>query len=179
MGKISKMDSEYVERNSEKFRKFVDEFINRLGYEYTLSDKEVMELLSKVEEKLASKEVLIPITAYDNKELSALETTCKYLREELGLSYHEIGVMLNRNDRTIWTTYNNAEKKREKDLKVRVTKVFVPASIFKDRKLSVLESLVSYLKDKLNLRYSEIAKLLRRDERNIWTVYNRAKKKNR
>lgn len=172
------MDREYVERNSEKFREFVDSFIARLGYEYRLSDKEIMDLLMRTEEKLARKEVLIPITVYDNKELSALETSCKYLREELGLGYHEIGVLLNRNDRTIWTTYNNAEKKREKGLKVEVTRMFVPVSVFKDRRLGALETLVSYLRDKLGLRYSEIAELLNRDERNIWTVYNRAKRKN-
>jgi len=43
--------------------------------------------------------------------------------------------------------------------------------------LSVLGAIVSYLKDNFNLRYSEIAALLNRDERNMWTAYNRAKKK--
>ena len=75
------------------------------------------------------------------------------------------------------TTYNNAKVKRKEKLSVKESKFFIPVSIFKDRKLSVLEALVSYLKDNFNLRYREIAVLLNRDERNIWTVYNRYKKK--
>jgi len=55
--------------------------------------------------------------------------------------------------------------------------VQIPSSIFKDRTLSVLEAMVEYLKEKQNLTYHQIALLLNRDERNIWTVYSRAKKK--
>ncbi|MEK6879693.1 MAG: hypothetical protein AABY22_08810, partial [Nanoarchaeota archaeon] len=55
---------------------------------------------------------------------------------------------------------------------------FIPASIFSNLKLSVLESIVKYLKETLNLTYHNIAVLLKRDERNIWTIYNRAIKKN-
>ncbi len=53
----------------------------------------------------------------------------------------------------------------------------IPSYILKDRTLSVLETLVEYLKEKLNLTYHEISILINRDERNIWTVYSRAKKK--
>ena len=53
----------------------------------------------------------------------------------------------------------------------------IPISIFDDRRVGVLESLVSYLRDNLTLKNSEIAKLLNRDDRTIWTVYNRVKKK--
>jgi hypothetical protein len=53
----------------------------------------------------------------------------------------------------------------------------LPTSIFRDRDLSVLEAIVEYLKDKKNLRYSEIAQLLNRDDRTIWTSYKRAKQK--
>lgn len=55
--------------------------------------------------------------------------------------------------------------------------VNIPSIIFTDRRLSVLEILVEYLKDEKNLNYSEIARLLNRDDRTIWTVYQRAKKK--
>ncbi|MFH1307246.1 MAG: hypothetical protein ABIH72_00140 [archaeon] len=61
-------------------------------------------------------------------------------------------------------------KKEEKEISI-------PSSIFKDRKLKVLEVLVEYLKEKLNLSYHEIALLLNRDDRTIWTVYSRARKK--
>lgn len=53
----------------------------------------------------------------------------------------------------------------------------LPTSIFRDRELSVLEAIAEYLKDKKGMRYSEIAQLLNRDDRTIWTSYQRAKQK--
>ena len=120
---------------------------------------------------------LLPISIFSNDELSCLETIVKYLKEEFNLRFHEIALLLNRNDRTIWSTYNIACKKRKERLLVKDSKFFIPVSILQNRKFSVLEAIVSYLKDNFNLRYSEIAVLLNRDERNMWTVYNRAKKK--
>ena len=55
--------------------------------------------------------------------------------------------------------------------------IYTPTSVFKDTSLSVFESWVEYLKDKRNLSFKQIALLTNRNERNIWTVYNRAKKK--
>lgn len=55
--------------------------------------------------------------------------------------------------------------------------VNIPTFIFKDRTLAALESLVVYLKDTQGLTYAQIAKLLNRDDRTIWTTYARAKKK--
>ena len=54
----------------------------------------------------------------------------------------------------------------------------IPFSIFRSPKLTVFEALVKYLKEECHLSYREISRLLNRDERNIWTVYNRAKRKN-
>lgn len=122
-------------------------------------------------------EVELPVSIFDNTQLSALETICKYLKEELNLRYSEIGALLNRDQRTIWVTYNKARKKRAVGLEVKDSEYKIPVSVFTDRKLSVLEALVSYLKDNYGLRYVEIGKLLNRDERNIWGVYNKAKKK--
>ena len=53
----------------------------------------------------------------------------------------------------------------------------ITVSIFKKEKLSPFEAIVKYLKDDMKLTYHEIGILLNRDERNIWTVYNRARKK--
>mgnify|MGYP001608488614 CR=1 FL=1 len=137
----------------------------------------INEILSLAEEKLVSKEFLIPIAIFEIKKLSALEAICKYLKEELEITYSKIALMLNRDSRTIWTTYNNASKKIKEKLLVKESKFFIPVSVIKNRKFSVLESVVCYLKDNFNLRYSEIAFLISRDERNIWTVYHRALKK--
>jgi len=53
----------------------------------------------------------------------------------------------------------------------------IPSAILRDRTLKVLESIVEFLKEKKQMNYREIGTLLNRDERTIWTVYNRAKKK--
>ncbi len=55
--------------------------------------------------------------------------------------------------------------------------LLVPLSLLRDRSVSILESIVKYLKEKKKLTYHEIAVLLNRDDRTIWTVYNRARKK--
>lgn len=53
----------------------------------------------------------------------------------------------------------------------------VPSSLFKDRKLAVLEALVEYLKDDKKMTFAQIAQILNRNDRTIWTVYSRAKLK--
>ncbi|MEK9208396.1 MAG: Ig-like domain-containing protein, partial [Patescibacteria group bacterium] len=49
----------------------------------------------------------IPITIFSEK-IGALETITKYLKENLGMSYHLIAEVLNRDQRTIWTSYKKA-----------------------------------------------------------------------
>ncbi len=53
----------------------------------------------------------------------------------------------------------------------------IPSFIFHDERLSVLEAIVAYLKEKENLTYHEIGLVMNRDERNVWTEYARSKKK--
>ena len=57
-----------------------------------------------------------------------------------------------------------------------VSNIFIPITLFATN-LSPAESLVVYLKDHLEFKLSEIAKLIGRDERSLWGNYNRAKQK--
>ncbi len=110
------------------------------------------------------------------------------MKENLEMSYHEIAQILNRNDRTIWTAYKKATEKQPEPINlektlitlptIKLEKIFIviPVSIFENKKLTVLESIIIYLKRE-GLKYSEIAKLLNRDQRNIWTIYSKAIKK--
>jgi len=67
---------------------------------------------------------------------------------------------------------------KEKKKKIDSDSVIaIPSSIFKDRKLSVLEIISEFLKEQEGLTYHEIAVLLGRDDRTIWTCYKRAKEK--
>ncbi len=55
--------------------------------------------------------------------------------------------------------------------------ILIPTSIFYNRKISFLEAIVKWLREEKKLRYSEISTLTERDQRNIWTIYDRASKK--
>ncbi|MCH7568294.1 MAG: hypothetical protein IIA87_02630, partial [Nanoarchaeota archaeon] len=147
----------------------LDLVIKELAEKYKIGKKELIEVL-----ELRIKEN-IPSTIF-SKKLGGLEAIVKYMKENLGMSYSEIAKQLVRDDRTIWTSYKKATEKQPEALEVKETSTFFPIEIFKDRNLTVLESIVVYLKEK-GLRYSEIAKLLDRDQRNIQTIYSRAIKK--
>ena len=41
-----------------------------------------------------------------------MESVVFYMKDSLEMTYHEIAVSLNRDDRTIWTVYNRALKKK-------------------------------------------------------------------
>lgn len=56
------------------------------------------------------------------------------------------------------------------------SRLFIPISIF-STKLSPAEAIVKYLKEQHYFTYKEIADLLNRDQRGIWTSYDRAKKR--
>lgn len=119
----------------------------------------------------------VPSSILQNRSVSVLECIAKFLKDEKKLSYHEIAVLLSRDERTIWTCYNRAKTKEAMASKVKRPTVSIPFSAIRNRDVSVLESVVVYLKEKKDLRYSEIAKLLGRDDRTVWTVYNRANRK--
>jgi len=55
----------------------------------------------------------IPTFVFRDRSLSVLEVMTEYLKDVKKLSYHQIAVLLNRNDRTIWTVYRRAKLKRK------------------------------------------------------------------
>lgn len=124
----------------------------------------------------AKKKDFIPTNIF-NKKLSPLETIVKYLKENLDLSFKEIGYLLNRNQKTVWQAYKNSKKKYTLFFKGRDSKYNIPISFLKNRKYSILESVVAYLKENCGITYHQTALALNRDERTIWTVYKRAKEK--
>ena len=58
--------------------------------------------------------ILIPLSIFLDRGISVLEAVSEYLKDSKGFSYHDMAVLLNRNDRTVWTCYNRAKKKRDK-----------------------------------------------------------------
>ncbi len=111
------------------------------------------------------------------KELSPLEILVKYLKENLDFTNKKISLLLNRNIKTVWQAYKSAKEKWPKKFEIKVSNYFIPVSIFSERKFSILELIVSYLKENYGLENNQIAKLLKRDNRTIWTVYSRLNRK--
>lgn len=120
----------------------------------------------------------ISLSLLSSKDITILGSVIIYLKDQKKLNYHEIGITINRDERNIRTLYLLArERQLEAEEEKIETEISIPISIFAAEKISALESITVYLHDKLELRFSEIAGLLQRDQRTIWTVYHRARKK--
>ena len=141
-----------------------------------ISSEEIVNLVKDLLKVPEKEEVKVPISVFKNDKLGSLETIVKYLRENKLLAFKQIGSLTNRNDIALAVTYRNAKRKLEAKFIEEISPYYLPVSILKDRKLSVLENIVSYLKDTFGLTYHKIAVLLNRNDRTIWTVYQRALK---
>src|SRR3989344_3500605 len=108
---------------------------------YEMSQDDLLDVLSGKPSKEG-----IPLSVFRTDKLSCLEIIVKYLKENTSKTYHEIAVLLNRNDRTIWSTYNNSLKKLKQKLKISPSEIIL-YSVFSGRENSTLESLIIYLKD--------------------------------
>jgi hypothetical protein len=138
---------------------------------YKLNNKELVQLTEIKEE---TEKQTIPLSIFKHKS-GALESLCRYMKENLNIKYREIAGLLQRNERTIWTAYNKAKQKQPETIEIKQEKILLPISIF-NKKLTILEAIIIYLK-KQNLKYVEIAELLNKDQRNVWTIYSRAIRK--
>lgn len=134
---------------------------------------------STTKETLVSSEILIPSTIFCDRSLSFLESLVEYLKDQIKLSYHDISVLTNRDERNIWTLYDRASKKRtaREPIVGKAHIVNIPLSVVTDRSLSILEVVVEYMRDKASFTNHEIAVLLNRSDKTVSTVYMRTKKK--
>lgn len=114
-----------------------------------------------------------------NRKLSPLETVVKYLKENLGFSLPRIATVLGRDIRTVWQAYKASQKKQGLMLKEANPEFLIPLEVLRNRDFSILESVSAYLKENFRLNFHQIGSILDRDERTIWTVYNRLKEKRR
>ncbi|MBW2965043.1 hypothetical protein KY363_06305 [Candidatus Woesearchaeota archaeon] len=124
--------------------------------------------------KLVSTHQGIPFSVF-NTQLGTLESAVKYLREELSLSYESIGALLGRGPGPIGVTYRRTRSKHPARLTVTPGES-LPFNAFRDRRLSVLESAANYLAAQGH-DWHEIAQIMRRNDKTIWTVLDRARRK--
>jgi transcriptional regulator len=162
--------------------------IEEMTEAYSLSKEELVGIIAEefeIKYELGEKEIRkitgapdrenIPTTIFIG-ELGALEALCKYMKENLGMSYREIAGEISRNERTIWSSCDKANKKVREKIEAKETELQIPLSVIKDRKLTVLESIIVFLK-RSGMRYNKIAEALGREQRNVWTIYHLALKK--
>ena len=142
---------------------------DKLMQKYNYSSEEIFNLWN------SENMLYVPAVIFAGK-LSPAEALAKYLKETHDLGYHEISELIKRDERSIWANYKRAVKKMPWPFDI-VESIVVPVSIFNSDK-SILESLIVYLKEVKKMRNKHIAKLLNKNPANIWTVHNRAKKKN-
>ena len=146
--------------------KIISYFIDELKRVHGISGQDIF----------AKKEISIPIGVFDNDILSSLEAIVKYMKENLKLRFSKIAKLLNRSNKTIWATYHKAIKKMPSSFEEISRDVMIPASAIFNRSFSTLESVVAFVKD-LDYTNHEVAVMLHLDDRTIWTVYDRVKKK--
>ena len=178
------MDAVYIPRKKKKKKlgkekltealDLIDVLDKKLKKRYGVGLDKLIDIKRRKAEEIREK-IGIPLDVF-KQDIGAAESLTKYLKENKKLRLSEIAKLLNRDQRTIGTNYRNSIKKKEEKIILRGKQMNVSVEIFSDRRLSILESLVYYLKNK-GLKNSEIAELLNRDSRNIWTLYSRAKNK--
>ncbi len=117
-------------------------------------------------------EILIPISIF-SQGLSPLEALIKYMKENLGMRFRDISLQINRDERSIWYSYSRV--KESKRLRTDEHDIKIPLSALADRKLSILENIISFLKHSHDDR--QIATILGKSKSTIWSAAKRAEKK--
>jgi len=158
---------ELIKDNSETVRAYLSK----------LKHEQIISLFDDFLDKKNKVDVKIPISILGNRKLSCLESVIKFLREGVGLSNSQVSKILDRSPQTCWTTYRNAVKKLPVRSNFEFSENDIPVSVIRNKRLSVLESIVVYLTEK-DLTLHKIALFLNRDDRTIWTVHKRAMTKN-
>ena len=158
-------------------------FVSKEHLEYVLSNQELINSFSEEFEATEtpsvfylnlkySDEIYLPVTIFQD-EFTAFQAIIKYLKEHLKLSNKKISSLLNKDVKSVWAAHQLV---KNKPLIFKETNINIPLSTFKGGELSSLEALVSFLKN-LDMTYAEIARLLNRDQRTVWTACLRAKNK--
>ena len=114
----------------------------------------------------------IPLKLFSSPKLGVLEVIVKYLKENTPLTYSDIVKLLNRDQRTIWTTYSKAIKKHKEPFRISSDDEFISISAFSDMNYSPLQVLINELERKGN-SLKQIARLTNRSYKNIWMTKKR------
>ncbi len=120
-------------------------------------------------------EPTVPVTIFVH-ELTPLEALVKHLRENEGMRLVRIAELIGRDQRCVGTTYRRAREKAPGPLAAPPSTLSFPVALLRDKRLSPAEHLASHLLE-AGLPYSEVARRTKRDDRTIWTLAARARRK--
>ena len=73
--------------------------------------KIILDLELKDIKNIKKSDLIVPLSIFSERSISILEALCLYLKQNFKLNYREIGMLLERNERTIWTVVSRASKK--------------------------------------------------------------------
>ena len=161
-----KIISKFKELSKEGKIELISYLINELKRLHDVSEQEI----------LGKREISVPVGIFANDALGSLEAIVKYMKEDLKLKFSKIAKLLNRSNKTIWSTYHNAIKKFPSQFGFVSKEILIPVFAISNRSFSTLESVVGFIKD-FGYTNHEVAVMLHLDDRTIWTVYDRVKKK--
>jgi DNA-binding CsgD family transcriptional regulator len=143
-------------------------FISNLSNFLSGNDKDLLQALEVFIQDYKHQKIItqIPLRLFSGK-LAASEVIIKYLKES-GLSYAEISKIINRDQRTVWTTYSKAIKKQKELFTIKNDDILIDINIF-STKNKPLRSLIKHLILK-GYSTKQVAKLLNRSYKNIWMM---------
>lgn len=155
----------------------IENTVNRAELKSALAEILAESRQIKLEPKKKSSDILVPLTIFSSKKLGVLEALVKYLKEEEELSFKEISVLIKKDNKSLWSTYQKAAKKQSAPFTKHST--FVPLTDFVVNDLSCFESIILNLKNYYGMDFGRISAMFGRNYHTIWTTYKRAEKKAR
>ena len=166
-----------IKQKSKLFEELLFETIEK---KYAIKTGEIIKIKNKLlENKNINRNYIesIPVKILQFKKISSLEAITKFLRDNKKLPYNTISQLLNRQPKSLASTYNIACKKMPESFSTDIDedKSRIPFTAF-SKNLSILEAICNYLHTQ-NHTYADISRMLNLDPRTVWTVCNRANKK--
>jgi hypothetical protein len=107
----------YLKENHKQTFSEVASLLNRdqrtiwVTYHNSLKKQPKSELLGE------KPEFFVPVKIFRDRKFGVLEAVVLFMKEEMTLSFSQISILLNKNYRTVWTSYNKAKKKNKNEFK--------------------------------------------------------------
>lgn len=175
----------YLKRGNTDRQRSLDELDSLINFFLEKNSISYDEVINLLKEKTSSESLVsMPLFYFRMRAFSPLQIIVFYLVEEKKMTIKEIGSLLHKRSSVVEKSYNEAKLINIKlcsflsqEKNYIQNSLMIPLLIFSSPYLSPMESLIKYLKDDKKLKYNEIARLLNRDARTVWTAYHRAKYK--